>query len=479
MANPQGPSDAGRQFAPPSRQPPSPANDSDLPVYHLRDIPMPPERGVRKAVEWRQFTATVQLRLPLDRRTWAGVEDRDFEVKLSSDEVQVRCKSRKEAVGLQDLNGKLKRVIKPELCWFALEKDHRDPSGQSKVFTLELAKESPGVSWNDGVYVEQMFNRKHFGWGPNAAQEEEAKYTSLKPGRRKDINDTFVTSRGWLCNEFEQGQTDEVLSFRLILDQKRLDAALEKVPYYSIFGIDVSERFLKVFIRGDEFSPILLGKLGGACLPDCTTVELTSVTREVYGHRLGAMERLPCFDIIVVKAPDFMYEWEEPLQSGSAELTKPVASLEDWQAQQATREPSPDRDDWTPDDWADEQKEKADKTFKEGQFRDAVVYYTRALRFTPLNEKLLSNRSACYLKISKCQLALDDAVKAQEQEPTWSKIYFRKGQALRGLKRWQDALDAFSEGKELDSENPGWDQEAERTLTLKVAYEERKNAAKK
>merc|ERR1712028_301631 len=102
------------------------------------------------------------------------------------------------------------------------------------------------------------------------------------------------------------------------------------------------------------------------------------------------------------------------------------------------------------------------KAFKDGEFRDAVVYYTRALRHTPLNEKLLSNRSACYLKISKWQLALEDATKAQEIEPTWSKIYFRKGQALRNLKRREDAAAAFNDGKELDRANPSWDQEVER-----------------
>jgi hypothetical protein len=408
------------------------------------------------------------------------VEECDFEVQLSTEEVQVRCKSRK-ASGLEDFNGKLKRPIKPQECWYALEKDPCDPTGRSKVFALELVKQAPGISWNDGIYVEQLFNRQHFGWGSNAAaqrEQEEAKWEKLKPGRRRDLDDAFVTSRGWLCNEFEQGQTVDFLTFRLILDQKKFDQTLEKVPYYKIFGVDISERFIKVFIRGDEFSPVLLGRIGGKCLPHCTSVELTSLTREVYGHRLGAMERLPCFDITVVKAPDSMYEWEDLLQSNSADLQKPAESLEDWQARQATREPSPDRDDWTPDDWADEQKEKADKAFKDGEFRDAVVYYTRALKYTPLNERLLTNRSAAYLKISKWQLALDDAVKAQQIEPTWPKIYFRKGQAMRGLKRWQDAVNSFIAGKEIESENAGWDQEVERTWALKAAYEAKGSSAK-
>merc|ERR1712203_540890 len=93
------------------------------------------------------------------------------------------------------------------------------------------------------------------------------------------------------------------------------------------------------------------------------------------------------------------------------------------------REPSPEREDWTPVEWANEQKEKADSAFKAGLFHDAVVYYTRALRFTPDSEKLLSNRSAGYLKLGKFQLALDDIVSAIAIEPNWAKLYFRKGQA--------------------------------------------------
>merc|ERR1719491_1686324 len=162
-------------------------------------------------------------------------------------------------------------------------------------------------------------------------------------------------------------------------------------------------------------------------------------------------------------------------------MKAPVGTLEEYQAleQSGQLEEEEDREDWTPDDWADEQKEKADKAFKEGEFRDAVVYYTRALRHTPRNEKVLSNRSAAYLKISKFQLALDDVVKAQEIEPRWPKIYFRKGQALRGLKRFDDAVAAFTEGKEVDPENPEWNNEVTRTNNLKAAYDAKQAEKKK
>merc|ERR1712113_46532 len=68
----------------------------------------------------------------------------------------------------------------------------------------------------------------------------------------------------------------------------------------------------------------------------------------------------------------------------------------------------------------------------EGCFKDAIVYYTRGLRYTPRNEKLLLNRSAAYLKVFKYDLALEDAQKAQEIQPRWAKIFFRKDQGCAG-----------------------------------------------
>mmetsp|Transcript_20488 Transcript_20488/g.37264 ORF Transcript_20488/g.37264 Transcript_20488/m.37264 type:complete len:444 (-) Transcript_20488:42-1373(-) len=437
-----------------------------------------------KDMEWHQYSGTMQLRLALAGSEWDGVTENDFEVRLSSNEVHVACKSSSSTNGtstrLEAINGRLKKEIVPEDCWFVVEKDVRDPSGQLKVFILELAKQEGGTPWPDAFIVEQMFNRKYFPFGNQAREEQKdmlPKYVMLKPGRRKDVKDQFVCSRGWLCNEMEQGQTEEVLSFRIILDQKTMEKALEKVPYFKLFGVDVSERYLKVFIRGDEHHPVLLGKLGGKCLPDQTEIELTKVTRPVYGHRLGAEETLPCFDVTVVKAPDSVSEWQETLETSEEVMKAPVGTLEEYQALESSGrlDEEEDREDWTPDDWADEQKEKGDKAFKEAQFRDAVVYYTRALKYTPLNEKVLSNRSAAYLKISKFQLALDDAVKAQDIQPRWSKIYFRKGQALRGLKRFEDAITAFSEGKAVDPENAEWDNEVARTNNLKAAFEAKKS----
>jgi len=453
-----------------------------LPVFRIRDLPMSPEEGMQKDMHWMHFQGSVQLRLALEGDRWREVREEDFEVRVSETELTVKCKAAvKDATeALDALNGKLKREVNPKRCWYGLERDVGDPS--RKVLVVELAKKYPGKAWaSEKMFQESIFNRKSFAWSANQQllNPEEAGWITLAPGRRSDIEDPFTVSRGWLCTELEQGQTDELVQFRIILDQKKLDEALEKVPYYSMFGADCSEKYFKLFIRGDESSPVLLGEFAGRVCPKQTILEMTTVTREVAGHRIaGTMETLPCLDVTIFKRQEHYGEWGELLQAEEDALNQPQGSLEEYEHERLKqqREPSPDREDWTPDDWADEQKDMADAAFKEGCFRDAIVYYTRALRHTPRNEKLLSNRSACYMKICKYQPALDDIEEAQRIQPSWPKIYFRKGQALRGLRRFDDAVAAFRAGRAIDSKNPEWDKEIKRTKDAEAALAERRKA---
>jgi len=458
--------------------------EETLPVFRLRDQPMQPERGVQRDMFWMHFVGSVQLFLPLDADAWAGVSEEDLEVRVSKDELAVRCKSKDLGSALDSMNGKLRKEVNRTRCSFAIERDVRDPCGKRRVLVVELAKQQPGKAWpGDKLFHESIFNRKSFGWTANQTlvkQDAEVdEWTTLRPGRRSDVEDPFTVSRGWLCTELEQGQTDDLLNWRIVLDQKKLDEAMEKVPYYHIFGADCSARYFKFFIRGDESSPVLLGRLGGQVSPDMTFFELTTLTREVEGHRIvGTMETVPVLNVTLVKAPDWRGDWEEMLGVEQESLNGPQGTLEEFEQEQLRlqREPSPDREDWTPDDWADEQKENADAAFKDGSFRDAIVYYTRALRHTPLNEKLLSNRSAGYFKTGQFQLALDDAEKAQQIQPRWPKIYFRKGQALRALRRFEDAVAAFRDGQSLERGNVEWEKEIQRTRDAEVALEERRKA---
>lgn len=41
-----------------------------------------------------------------------------------------------------------------------------------------------------------------------------------------------------------------------------------------------------------------------------------------------------------------------------------------------------------------------------------------------------------------------------KHNPTWSKGYARKGAALHGAKRWDEAIKAYEEGIKLEGDNP-------------------------
>jgi len=434
-------------------------------IFKLRDFPMEPKRGIEGPVQWMHYAGSVQLWLPLEGADWEEVTEKDFEVRLVERAISVHCKGRAIAA----LTSQLHKEINTSQCYFSLERDLAGNKGERKALCLDLAKKTPGRVWSDGVLMHSVFQ-------PDPNDES---WITLKPGRRKDVEDPFVTSRGWLCAECEHGQTNELVQFRVVLEQKTLDKAVQKTPYYKIFGLDVSERYVKVFIRGDETAPVMMGELGGACVPMLSSLELTRTTREVQGHKIiGTTETVPCLDVTLVKSS--MGDWEDLMLTEQEEGPDgpATADLEDYEQRKLKgREQSPDRTDWTPDDYADEQKDKADEAFKEGSYRDAIVYYGRALRYTPQNERLLSNRSACYIRIQKFQMALDDAEKAEGIEPAWPKVYFRKGQALRGLRQFKEAKGAFERGKEVDPENPEWEKEIQRTAEVEAAYESRKSGA--
>lgn len=81
-----------------------------------------------------------------------------------------------------------------------------------------------------------------------------------------------------------------------------------------------------------------------------------------------------------------------------------------------------------------------------GDFATAVALYTDALALDPTNYILYSNRSAARLKQGQFSLSLQDANKAKELCPQWGKAYFRQGVALQCLRRYGEALAAFSAG---------------------------------
>ncbi|XP_018543490.1 uncharacterized protein LOC108890906 isoform X1 [Lates calcarifer] len=86
-----------------------------------------------------------------------------------------------------------------------------------------------------------------------------------------------------------------------------------------------------------------------------------------------------------------------------------------------------------------------------GDFNMAVKYFTDAIKYNPTEFKLFGNRSFCFEKMQEYEKALTDAELCLNICPGWVKGLFRKGRALAGLKRYEEAAQAFREVLKLDS----------------------------
>mmetsp|Transcript_40420 Transcript_40420/g.68930 ORF Transcript_40420/g.68930 Transcript_40420/m.68930 type:complete len:579 (+) Transcript_40420:43-1779(+) len=129
----------------------------------------------------------------------------------------------------------------------------------------------------------------------------------------------------------------------------------------------------------------------------------------------------------------------------------------------------------------EEQKAKGNEAFTSGEYAQAVLFYTLALDraadlpdATAAKERLssgkssssaetleqlfprhivLSNRSACFLKLGHHEKALADGSDAQLLEPTYVKGTFRKGLALHAMGRYREAIDALAAAQKLEPKN--------------------------
>ncbi|RZC70728.1 hypothetical protein C5167_033880 [Papaver somniferum] len=100
-----------------------------------------------------------------------------------------------------------------------------------------------------------------------------------------------------------------------------------------------------------------------------------------------------------------------------------------------------------------QEKMNGAEAFQERQYSLAALWYSKALEIAPTDATLLSNRSACYACMQDGPEALKDATECISLRPDWPKAHYRAGVALKILKRYGEAADAFYKGLTLDPEN--------------------------
>jgi tetratricopeptide (TPR) repeat protein len=92
---------------------------------------------------------------------------------------------------------------------------------------------------------------------------------------------------------------------------------------------------------------------------------------------------------------------------------------------------------------ADEFKQKGNEALQKGDKQGAIDNYTKGLEIDSNNYLLLTNRAAVYLQQQKFKEALEDSTKAVNANPNFGKSYLRQGQALYGLGKLEEAVDAL------------------------------------
>lgn len=109
------------------------------------------------------------------------------------------------------------------------------------------------------------------------------------------------------------------------------------------------------------------------------------------------------------------------------------------------------------------ERERGNEYYKQGNFEQAIKFYTRSIGFNPRNPVVYSNRAMSYLKIKDYSSAESDCSCALELDPEHTKSLSRRGTARNALGRHQAAFLDFSKVKLLDPSNKQAVSECNRT----------------
>jgi stress-induced-phosphoprotein 1 len=102
---------------------------------------------------------------------------------------------------------------------------------------------------------------------------------------------------------------------------------------------------------------------------------------------------------------------------------------------------------------AEEEKQKGNEFFKNGDFPSAIKHYSEAIRRAPDNATLYSNRAACYTKLLEFEMALTDCDMCVKKDPKFIKGYLRKGAVLTAMKEMGRAARAYEDALAIDPHN--------------------------
>ena len=102
---------------------------------------------------------------------------------------------------------------------------------------------------------------------------------------------------------------------------------------------------------------------------------------------------------------------------------------------------------------AERAKALGNDAFGRGDHTAAVKHFGAAIRLTPKNHVLYSNRSGAHASLGNASEALSDANECIKLAPEWAKGYSRKGTALILKGEYKDAMKAYKAGLAIEPQN--------------------------
>ena len=103
------------------------------------------------------------------------------------------------------------------------------------------------------------------------------------------------------------------------------------------------------------------------------------------------------------------------------------------------------------------EKEKANDSFKKGDYEGAIYLYTKLLEFETNNNNfnsiILANRALCFQKLNKLIEALSDLNKSINLNENYWKAFYRRATVNLALKNVDKAKEDLNIVLKLDSSN--------------------------
>lgn len=97
---------------------------------------------------------------------------------------------------------------------------------------------------------------------------------------------------------------------------------------------------------------------------------------------------------------------------------------------------------------ADKLKSEGNNFFSDHKFQSAIEAYGKAIEIAP-TAILYSNRAFAHIKLENYGLAIEDATRAIELDPSYVKAYYRRGSAHLALRKFKESLGDFKEAVKI------------------------------